>query len=91
MNITGELNLQKARDTMKLVYPHDDSDFNFSIGWIGKFKHRRGIKSFLHFCESGVVDVQDMEQKLVSSHEKIDKFPMKDVFNMDETGLFYRL
>ena len=32
-----------------------------------------------------------MEQKLVSIREKIDKFPMKDVFNMDETGLFYRL
>ncbi|CAK8575173.1 unnamed protein product [Lathyrus sativus] len=32
-----------------------------------------------------------MQQKLVSIREKIDQFPMKDVFNMDETGLFYRL
>ena len=46
---------------------------------------------FSVFGESGFVDVQDMEQKLVSIREKIDKFPMKDVFNMDETGLFYRL
>ena len=72
VNITGELILQKARDTMKLVYPHDDSNFNFSIGWLGKFKHRHGIKSFLRFGESGSVDVQDMEQKLVSIREKID-------------------
>ena len=36
-------------------------------------------------------DVQDMEPKLVSIREKIDQLPMKDVFNMDETGLFYRL
>ncbi|XP_024634731.1 CENP-B homolog protein 2-like [Medicago truncatula] len=91
VNITGELILQKARDTMKLLHPHDDSDFNFSTGWLGKFKHRHGIKSFRHFGESGSVDVQDMEQKLVSIREKIDQFPMKDVFNMDETGLFYRL
>ena len=28
---------------------------------------------------------------MVSIREKIDQFPMKDVFNMDETGLFYRL
>lgn len=91
VNITGELILQKARDTMKLLYPHDDSDFNFSTGWLGKFKHRHGIKSFRRFGESGSVDVQDMEQKLVSIREKIDQFPMKDVFNMDETGLFYRL
>jgi hypothetical protein len=91
VNITGELILQKARDTMKLLYPHYDSDFNFSTGWLGKFKHRHGIKSFRRFGESGSVDVQDMEQKLVSIREKIDQFPMKDVFNMDETGLFYRL
>jgi len=31
VNITGELILQKTKDTMKPVYPHDDSDFNFSI------------------------------------------------------------
>ncbi|KAH1194247.1 CENP-B 2 [Glycine max] len=91
VNITGELIMQKARDTMKLMYPHDDSDFNFSIGWLEKFKHRHGIKSFRHFGKSGYVDVQDMKQKLVSIREKIDQFPMKDVFNMDETGLFYRL
>ncbi|CAI8587072.1 unnamed protein product [Vicia faba] len=46
--------------------------------------HQHGIKSFRHFGESGSVDVQDMEQKLVSIREKIDQFPMKDVFNMDE-------
>ncbi|CAI8595815.1 unnamed protein product [Vicia faba] len=91
VNSTGELILQKARDTMKLVYPHDDSNFNFSIGWLGKFKHQQGIKLFRHFGESGSVDIQDMEQKLVSIREKIDQFPMKYVFNMDETGLFYRL
>ena len=43
------------------------------------------------FWREGSVDVQDMEQKLVSIQEKIDQFPMKDVFNMDETGLLYRL
>jgi len=91
VNITGELILQKTRDTMKLVYPHDDSNFNFSIGWLGKFKHRHGIKSFRRFGESESVYVQDMKQKLVSIWEKIDQFIMKDVFNMDETELFYRL
>ena len=35
VNITGELILLKARDTMKLVYPHDDSDFNFSMDGLG--------------------------------------------------------
>ncbi|XP_039690607.1 CENP-B homolog protein 2-like [Medicago truncatula] len=84
VNITGELILQKARDTKKLLYPHDDSDFNFSTGWLGKFKHRHGIKSFRRFGESGPVDVQDMEHKLVSIREKIDQFSMKDVRSFDQ-------
>ncbi|CAK8532678.1 unnamed protein product [Lathyrus sativus] len=71
VNITGELILQKARDTMKLVYSHDDSDFNFYIGWLGRFKNRHGIKSFRRFGKSGSVDVQDMEQKLVSIWGKL--------------------
>ena len=41
--------------------------------------------------ESGSVDKHDMEKKLKSIREKIDQFPMKDDFNMDETSLFYRL
>ncbi|XP_039689508.1 CENP-B homolog protein 2-like [Medicago truncatula] len=52
--------------------------------WLGKFKHRHGIKSFRRFGESGSVDVQDMEQKLVSIREKIDQFSMKDVRSFDQ-------
>ncbi|KAJ0034129.1 hypothetical protein Pint_25249 [Pistacia integerrima] len=32
-----------------------------------------------------------MEKKLESIREKLDQFAMKDVFNVDETRLFYRL
>ena len=32
-----------------------------------------------------------MEKQLESIRVKIDKFPMKDVFNMDDISLFYRL
>ncbi|CAA7037302.1 unnamed protein product [Microthlaspi erraticum] len=91
VNMSGELILQKAKDTMKILYPQQESEHQFSQGWLEKFKLRHGIKSFRRFGESGSVDVQDMEKKLEAIREKIDKFPMKDVFNMDETGLFYRL
>ncbi|XP_059301894.1 uncharacterized protein LOC132053812 [Lycium ferocissimum] len=87
----GELILEKARDTVKLLYPQQDFEHNFSQGWLEKFKLRHGIKSFRRSRESGSVDIQDMETKLESIREKIDQFPMKDVFIMDETGLFYRL
>ncbi|KAL8131272.1 hypothetical protein AgCh_007267 [Apium graveolens] len=88
---SGELILEKAKETMKILYPQQDQEHTFSQGWLEKFKLRHGIKSFRRFGESGSVDVQDMEKKLESIREKINQFPMKDVFNMDETGLFYRL
>ncbi|XP_074325951.1 CENP-B homolog protein 2-like [Apium graveolens] len=91
VNMTGELILEKAKETMKILYPQQDQEHTFSQGWLEKFKLKHGIKSFRRFGESGSVDVQDMEKKLESIREKINQFPMKDVFNMDETGLFYRL
>ncbi|KAH1266212.1 ARS-binding protein 1 [Glycine max] len=72
VNITGELILQKARDTMKLVYPHDDSNFNFSIGWLGKFKHRHGIKSFCRFGESYKLIIH-WQQNNLKEENKIKK------------------
>ncbi|GJT63784.1 CENP-B homolog protein 2-like protein [Tanacetum coccineum] len=41
--------------------------------------------------KSGSVEMEGMEDKLKSIGDKVDQFEMKDIFNMDETGLFFRL
>ncbi|GJX25097.1 CENP-B homolog protein 2-like protein [Tanacetum coccineum] len=51
-----ELIIEKAKKFMKDMYPVDTPDFTFSIGWLGKFKARYGIKNFDVFGESGSVD-----------------------------------
>ena len=38
VNITRELILEKARETMKILYPQAIAEFNFSMGWLEKFK-----------------------------------------------------
>ena len=43
------------------------------------------------FEESGSADMELVESNLQSIREKLDQFPMKDVFNMDEIWLIYRL
>lgn len=85
VNITGELIIEKAIEALKLLYPHDLSEHKLSQGWLEKFKLRHGIKSCRRFGESGSVDTHDMEKTLESIRGKIDQFPMKDVFNMDES------
>ncbi|KAM3319815.1 hypothetical protein P3S67_007015 [Capsicum chacoense] len=73
------------------MYPIDTPDFHFSQGWLERFKSRHGIKQYLRFGESGSVNMEAMESNLQSIREKLDQFAKKDVFNMDETGLFFRL
>ena len=73
------------------MYPVDTAEFHFSQGWLERFKSRHGIKTHRRFGESGSIDVEVVERSLESIREKLDQFPMKDVFNMDETWLFYRL
>ncbi|GJT95862.1 CENP-B homolog protein 2-like protein [Tanacetum coccineum] len=85
VNMTGELIIEKAKKFMKDMYPVDTPDFTFSIGWLGKFKARYGIKNFRRFGESGSVEMEGMEDKLKSIRDKVDQFEMKDIFNMDET------
>ncbi|GJV49007.1 CENP-B homolog protein 2-like protein [Tanacetum coccineum] len=89
--VHSELIIEKAKKFMKDMYPVDTPDFTFSIGWLGKFKARYGIKNFRRFGESGSVEMEGMEDKLKSIRDKVDQFEMKDIFNMDETGLFFRL
>ncbi|MBA0611477.1 hypothetical protein Godav_012165, partial [Gossypium davidsonii] len=68
-----------------------NSEFNFLIGWLERFKARHGIKSYRIFGESGSVVTENIEDALPQIRAKLEIFYWKDIYNMDETGLFYRL
>ena len=72
------------------LYPEHDV-FEFSNDWLESFKDRHGIKSFRRFGESGSVDMTLIEKSLPDIRETLDKYEWKDIYNIDETGLFYRL
>uniref|UniRef100_A0A8C0Z9I1 CENP-B homolog protein 2-like n=1 Tax=Cyanistes caeruleus TaxID=156563 RepID=A0A8C0Z9I1_CYACU len=91
VNMSGELIVTKGKEFLKKMYPIDTPDFHFSQGWLERFKSRHGIKTYRRFGESGSVNMEVVENNLQSIREKLNQFAMKDVFNMDETGLFYRL
>ena len=67
-----------------------NNDFKASNGWLDSFRRRHNIAFITRCGESGDVDnaiVDDWKQKLPSLLEGYDP---KDVFNMVETGLFFR-
>ncbi|XP_074328479.1 CENP-B homolog protein 2-like [Apium graveolens] len=90
INITGDLMKEKGAFFLNKVYP-DAKLFDFSNGWLKRFEQRHGIKSFRHFGESGTVDVQAVEDVIPSLKNVLDQYDWKDIYNMDETGLFYRI
>jgi hypothetical protein len=70
-----------------------DSDFKASWQWLSRFRTRRGLQKILLHGEGAEVDKNDPE--LLSSLEElypiIAQYDPENVYNMDETGLFFRL
>lgn len=65
-------------------------NFKASTGWLDGFKERNKI-SFKFVCgESGAVNKQDANQWKKDLEEMIQDRNPKDIFNVDETGLFYK-
>ncbi|UYV71793.1 hypothetical protein LAZ67_9000425 [Cordylochernes scorpioides] len=66
------------------------TDFKASSGWLDGFKERNKI-SFKTICgESGAVNLQVAEQWKNNLRELIQDKDARDVFNVDETGLFFK-
>ncbi len=91
VNMSGEIIQEKAKSLFVKMYGETDPDFSFSSGWLERFKSRYGIKSYRRFGESGSVSMENIENELPRIRSKLDQFQLRDIYNMDETGLFYRL
>jgi len=70
-----------------------DSDFKASWQWLSRFRTRQGLQKMLIHGEGAEVDKNDPE--LLSALEElysiIVQYDPENVYNMDETGLFFRL
>ncbi|XP_017638541.1 CENP-B homolog protein 2-like [Gossypium arboreum] len=89
--MTGEVIQTKAKEFLQKIYGDANSEFNFSICWLERFKARHEIKSYRRFGESGSIVMENIEDVLPQIRAKLEIFNWKDIYNMDETGLFYRL
>jgi hypothetical protein len=65
--------------------------FEFSNSWLEAFKLRHEIKSFRRFGESGSVDMNVVNLAVPGIRQLLDQYAWKDIYNMDETGLFFHM
>jgi hypothetical protein len=62
----------------------------FSLGWLDGFKARYSISRRKRHGEAGKVDLQQLEIDLTEVRSIIDDYPLTDVYNMDETALYWK-
>ncbi|XP_064647061.1 tigger transposable element-derived protein 6-like [Lineus longissimus] len=67
----------------------DKKDFKASNGWLEKWKTRHNINQVTICGESESVDDNMVDEWKKKLPELVAGYDPKDIFNMDETGLFY--
>ena len=67
-----------------------DGQLILSNGWLSTWKGRHGVFSVRLHGEAGGADQQGVARAQRELPGIIEKYRPEDVFNIDETGLFYR-
>ncbi len=92
--ISGPVLKEKALQLFAMLYPDLNVDsFKASSGWLHKFCLRHGIKSKALHGESLSADLScigDFQSELQSKIES-EGYTLNQIFNADETGLWWRL
>jgi len=82
--------LLKAKDVWPLIPQYQgQATPEFSNGWLSKYKRRHNIQSHRRHGEAADVP-QSTEAQMSSIRVLCAEYAEKDIFNMDETGLFWR-
>ncbi|XP_041379849.1 CENP-B homolog protein 2-like [Gigantopelta aegis] len=86
--INDQMLIEKAK---RLGEQMNVTDFAYSRGWLSRFKSRHNVAKYVNEGEAASAD----KNAVVSGREELKKvlndYAPEDVFNMDETGLFFKL
>jgi hypothetical protein len=94
--INDEMLLEKAKEFGSQLGIVENSSFNYSDGWLKRFKERFNIKRFEIYGESGSVSEEETRQARADILKFVVEWLAKggkieNIFNMDETAFFYKL
>jgi len=88
--ITGDIILRKAQQIWPQIPQYRDKQPpSFSLGWLAGFKKRHGIKErSKHGEAASVAETAEIEMRAIQT--LCGEYEEADIFNMDETGLFWK-
>jgi len=85
--LTDDILIDKAK---KIAKEKNQKNFKASLGWLQKFKIRYDIKFRKLYSEIFSEDKVDYSDFKMEISSKIEIYSEENVYNMDETGLFYK-
>jgi hypothetical protein len=86
--LSSETIISKAK---MLAEGNEEIKIHFSYGWLRGFMKRHHLKCYFRHGEAADADNAAIEAQLPGLRDLISQYLPADVFNMDETGLFYRM
>ncbi len=89
--LTGEVLQQKWNIFANLAGVPEDDRLKLSNGWLAQFKDRNGLREWKRHGEAALANNEIVEQKQTQIQNLIKEgqYQLCDIYNMDETGLFY--
>ena len=89
--LTGDVLCQKWLQFADLAGVPTDDRLQLSNGWLAQYKARNGLKEFKCHGKASSVSEQMVkkERERIQTIIKEGGYEPQDIFNMDETGLFY--
>ena len=88
--LSGDALRAKWRDFAVRFDVPEDEWLSLSNGWLDAFKASLGLKKFRVHGEAGSVLESSVDAEIKRVRKITDGYRLADVYNMDETGLFYR-
>ena len=87
--LSGKILKEKWGDFAWLDGIPSDEWLKLSSGWLESFKNCHQLQAFQKHGEAALVDLKVVASEIERIHEITKDVNLKDIFNMDETGLFY--
>lgn len=85
----GDVIREKWKEFARLHQVASSECLKLSNGWLGRFKKRHGLRASVRHGEGAAADPQTIAAEVARVLEINQEFALKNIVNMDETGLLY--
>lgn len=88
--LTDMILQQKGLELAKMLNIGEDQ-IKFTNGWVWRFKQRNGLQRVKFSGEANSAPIETLPKERARLHTLLAKYDKEDIYNADETGLFFRM